>query len=80
MTTDFFGCLHTEEVRGQKVRVLTLFSKKNIYLRMHRRTRTYFRREPALSRLSLRREGACRNTTKIAHTQALVQKNAIVNF
>ena len=28
MPTDFFGCLHTEEVRGHKVRVLTLFSKK----------------------------------------------------
>ncbi len=46
MTTDFFGCLHTEEVRGHKMRVFNPFLKKNIYLRMHRKTRTYFRWVP----------------------------------
>ena len=46
MPTDFFGCLHTEEVRGHKVRVFNPFLKKNIYLRMHRKTRTYFRWVP----------------------------------
>ena len=46
MTTDFFGCLHTEEVRGHKMRVFNPFLKKNIYLRMSRRTRTYFRWVP----------------------------------
>jgi len=28
MPTDFFGCLHTEEVRGHKVRVFNPFLKK----------------------------------------------------
>ena len=42
MTTDFFGCLHTEEVRGHKVRVFNPFLKKTfICVCTARRERTF---------------------------------------
>ena len=59
MPTDFFGCLHTEDVRGHKVRVLTLFSKKPFLFAYARQNANVLSVGPACGRTEVTTKIAC---------------------